>query len=85
MIVEITVKTKDGKTFKYNSQAVAIRNARIAAGLTREAAAERVGIKVQAWQQYEYGTRSPKDSMVEKMAAALGVDISVLTTFSGQV
>ena len=40
MIVEITVKTKDGKTFKYNSQAVAIRNARIAAGLTQEAAAE---------------------------------------------
>ena len=79
------IKTKDGKTMKYNSQAVAIRNAREMAGITQEEAAERVGIKVQAWQKYEYGTRSPKGPMLEKIASVLGVDIGVLTTFSGKV
>lgn len=85
MILEITIKTRDGKTIKYNSQAAAIRKAREDAGISQAEAADRVGIKVQAWQQYEYGTRTPKDSMLEKIAVALGVDISVLTTFSGQV
>ena len=85
MIFEITIKTRDGKTIKYNSQATAIRRAREEAGISQAEAADRVGIKVQAWQQYEYGTRTPKDSMLEKIAVALGVDISVLTTFSGQV
>lgn len=70
---------------KYNSQAVAIRNAREMAGITQEEAAERVGIKVQAWHKYEYGTRSPKDPMPEKIASALGVDIGVLKTFLGKV
>ena len=55
------------------------------AGITQEEAAERVGIKVQVWQKYEYGTRSSKDPMLEKIASVLGVDISVLTTFSGKV
>lgn len=70
---------------KCNSQAVAIRNAREMAGITQEKAAERVGIKVQVWQKYEYGARSPKDPMLEKIASVLGGDISVLTTFSGKV
>lgn len=83
MIVEITVKTKDGKSFRYNSQAEAIKKARIAAGLTQEQAAEKAGIKVQSWQKYEYGERTPKDDMLGRIAAVLQVDISVLTSFSG--
>lgn len=83
MIVEITVKTKDGKSFRYNSQAEAIKKARIAAGLTQEQAAEKASIKVQSWQKYEYGERTPKDDMLERIAAVLQVDISVLTSFSG--
>lgn len=83
MIVEITVKTKDGKSFRYNSQAEAIKKARIAAGITQEQAAEKAGIKVQSWQKYEYGERTPKDDMLERIAAVLQVDISVLTSFSG--
>lgn len=83
MIFEITVKTKDGATYKYNSQADAIRKAREAAGLSQEQAAEKVGIKVQNWQKYEYGQRAPKDDMLEKIARALSVDISVLTNFPG--
>lgn len=83
MIFEITVKTKDGKTYKYNSQAEAIRKAREAAGLSQEQAAEKVGIKVQSWQKYEYGERTPKDSMLDKIARVLSVDISVLTNFPG--
>ena len=85
MLVEITIKTKEGGVIKYNSQAAAIRRAREEAGISQAEAASRVGIKVQAWQQYEYGTRTPKDSMLEKIAVALGTDISVLTTFSGKV
>lgn len=83
MIVEIEVKTKDGKSYKYNSQAEAIRKAREAAGLSQEQAAAKVGIKVQNWQKYEYGERAPKDEMLEKIAQALAVDISVLTSFVG--
>lgn len=78
MIIEITVKTKDGKTFKYNSQAEAIKKARIEAGLSQEKAADLVGIKVQSWQKYEYGEREPKECMLEKIAAALGVGIDKL-------
>ena len=66
MILEITVKMKDGKIFKYNSQAEAIKNARLQAGLSQEQAADLVGIKVQAWQKYEYGEREPKAEMLEK-------------------
>lgn len=82
MIVEITVKMKDGEVFKYNSQAEAIKNARIAAGLSQEQTAEKMGIKVQSWQKYEYGERSPKDDMLERIAQVLGVDIEVLTKFT---
>ena len=82
MIVEITVKMKDGEVFKYNSQAEAIKNARIAAGLSQEQAAEKTGIRVQSWQKYEYGERSPKDDMLERIAQVLGVDIEVLTKFT---
>lgn len=85
MVVEITIKMKDGKEFKYNSQAEAIKNARIAAGLSQEQAAEKVGIKVQSWQKYEYGQRMPKDDMLERIAQVLGVDINVLTTFTGGI
>jgi transcriptional regulator with XRE-family HTH domain len=81
MILEITIKTTDGKTYKYNSQAEAIRKAREVAGLSQEQAAQAVGIKVQAWQKYEYGERNPKDDMLEKIAAALNTDIEMLTTF----
>lgn len=83
MIVEITVKTKDGQSFKYNSQAEAIKRARLAAGLSQEQAAEKAGIKVQSWQKYEYGERTPKDDMLERIASVLQVDIKVLTSFSG--
>ncbi len=78
MILEITVKMKDGKIFKYNSQAEAIKNARLQAGLSQEQAADLVGIKVQAWQKYEYGEREPKAEMLEKIAHALGVGIDKL-------
>ena len=83
MIVEITVKTKDGQSFKYNSQAEAIKRARLVAGLSQEQAAEKAGIKVQSWQKYEYGERTPKDDMLERIAGVLQVDIKVLTSFSG--
>ena len=83
MVVEITVKTKDGQSFKYNSQAEAIKRARLAAGLSQEQAAEKAGIKVQSWQKYEYGERTPKDDMLERIAGVLQVDINVLTSFSG--
>lgn len=85
MIVEITIKMKNGEEFKYNSQAEAIKNARIAAGLSQEQAAEKAGIKVQSWQKYEYGQRTPKDDMLERIAQVLGVDISVFTKFTGKV
>jgi transcriptional regulator with XRE-family HTH domain len=81
MILEITIKTTNGKTYKYNSQAEAIRKAREVAGLSQEQAAQAVGIKVQAWQKYEYGERNPKDDMLEKIATALNTDIEMLTTF----
>ena len=83
MIVEITVKTKGGETFRYNSQAEAIKKARLAAGLSQEQAAEKAGIKVQSWQKYEYGERTPKDDMLERITHVLQVDIDVLTSFSG--
>ena len=75
MVVEITIKM----------QAEAIKNARIAAGLSQEQAAEKVGIKVQSWQKYEYGQRMPKDEMLERIAQVLGVNINVLTTFTGGI
>ena len=81
MIVEITVKTKEGKSYKYNSQAEAIKKARIESGLSQEQAAAAVGIKVQNWQKYEYGEREPKESMLEKIASALGVGIDKLCRF----
>jgi DNA-binding helix-turn-helix protein len=64
-----------------NSQAEAIKKARIETGLSQEQAAAAVGIKVQNWQKYEYGEREPKESMLEKIASALGVGIDKLCRF----
>jgi transcriptional regulator with XRE-family HTH domain len=82
-VFQVTIKTRDGKIFRYSSQAEAIKKAREAAGLSQEQAAEAVGIKVQAWQKYEYGERNPKHDMLKKIAAALNTDIEMLTTFNG--
>jgi transcriptional regulator with XRE-family HTH domain len=78
---EVTIRTTDGKTYKFTSQSEAIRKAREAAGLSQEQAAKAVGIKVQAWQKYEYGDRVPKMNMLEKIAKALNTSIEVLTAF----
>nr|DAH53891.1 MAG TPA: Helix-turn-helix XRE-family like protein [Caudoviricetes sp.] len=82
MILEITVKMKDGKTYKFNSQAEAIRKAREEAGLTQAQAAEALGIKVQNWQAYEYGTREPKEDMLEKIARVLNISVDKLYRFT---
>lgn len=82
MIIEITVKTKEGQTFKCNSMSEVIRIAREASGLTQEQASSSVDIKVQSWQKYEYGERSPKDDMLEKIAETLNIQLTVLKTFN---
>lgn len=46
---------------------------------------EKIGIKVQSWQKYEYGQRTPKDDMLERIANGLSVDIDVLTMFTGKI
>lgn len=83
MTLEITIITQDGKKVKYNNLAEALKRTRIDAGFSQEQLAERLGIIVQNLQKYEYGQRNPKDDMLQRFAETLGVDIYVLTTFSG--
>jgi transcriptional regulator with XRE-family HTH domain len=85
MKVEIKVKMKDGTILKYNNQAAAIKNARVSAGLSQAAVAEAIGTNVETYQQYEYGTRTPKDATFEKIANALGVAVEILLCVGGEV
>jgi transcriptional regulator with XRE-family HTH domain len=78
MIVDIKVKMKDGSIFRYNNQAEAIKAARTAAGLSQQAVAVAIGTNVETYQKYEYGTRTPKEATLEKIANALGVAVEVL-------
>lgn len=83
MDYEIIVKTHDGEIFKFNSIALAIKKARETSGLSQKQVATKLGINVANWQKYEYGMRFPKESMLEKIAIVLGVDISELTNYKG--
>ena len=49
-----------------------IRNARLAAGMTQEQAAEASNVSVESWRAYEYGNRMPPADAVAAMAEGLG-------------
>ena len=52
-----------------------IRNIRIAKGITQKEISEKLGITPTAWRKFESGTCSPKIDTLEKIAAALDVNI----------
>ena len=52
----------------------AIKQLRTRAGLTQDAAGERLGISAQAWQRYEAGNRNFSADLIAKLAMALGID-----------
>ena len=49
-----------------------IKNARLAAGLTQERAAELCNVSIESWRAYEYGNRMPPAETVAVMAGKLG-------------
>ena len=66
---------KSGKTPEL---AKALRNARIAAGLTQEAAAELIGVSAMMISQYERGVHAPGIEVVQKMSEVYGVSVDRL-------
>lgn len=54
-----------------------IRKMRIARNLTQRELAARTGIHEVLMRRYEYGDRRPKLNQLEKIAAALGVDVAI--------
>lgn len=78
MIIKISIKMKTGEEYIYNNQAEAIIEARVKAGLTQKDVANKIGIAVSNYQKYEYGERTPKAQLLEKLAKVLNVDIDVL-------
>lgn len=52
-----------------------IKNARKAAGLTQQQAADKVGIAKEVYQMYEYGTRNPRLEKLKAIADACGVSL----------
>lgn len=54
-----------------------IREMRIARDLTQKELAARAGIHEVLMRRYEYGDRRPKRNQLEKIATALGVDVTI--------
>ena len=54
-----------------------IRTARLAAGLTQQAAADATGVHVTQWCRWERGS-SPRAEMLGRLAIALGVTLEAL-------
>ena len=52
-----------------------IRAARLAAGLSQEAAAERSGVGYKRWQEIEGGSANPTIRTLDRIATTLGVEI----------
>lgn len=55
----------------------AIRAARLAAGLTQEAAAERHGVSQPQWSDWERGVRTPGVDQLAAIAATLGCELRI--------
>lgn len=56
-----------------------IRQAREDAGMTQATAAAKYGCTRTIWCQWETGSKSPSLNVLEKMAAVVGLEISVQT------
>lgn len=78
MLIKITIKMKNGDEYIYNNQADAIRDARVKAGLSQKEVAEALEIQVGNYQKYEYGSRTPKPQLLDKIAHILNIDVEVL-------
>lgn len=65
-------------TIETSSTAATIRRYRIAAGLSQEALAARVGLGRVTIARHESGTRAPNVSSLRRYAAVLGVDMDEL-------
>ncbi len=52
-----------------------IRRARMEGGLSQKELAERLGVSSPTVGQWESGRRNPKDETLQRIAAALGVDV----------
>ena len=61
-----------------------IRHARSAAGLTQEELAQKTGIKIKSIQNWEQGLSTPRIKQLNKLATALGVEVSVLLSDKGE-
>lgn len=57
-----------------------LKQARLDAGLTQRQAAERAGIAVSQWQDYETGRRVPLVTVAAKLARAVGASLDGLTS-----
>lgn len=78
MLIKITIKMKNGDEYIYNNQADAIRDARVKAGLSQKEVADALGIQVANYQKYEYGSRTPKPQLLDKIAHILNIGVEVL-------
>jgi transcriptional regulator with XRE-family HTH domain len=61
-----------------------IRQARLAAGLTQQMLAERLGITQGAISQWEKGTARPSISVLKPLASVLGITLDELITEESQ-
>ena len=59
----------------------ALTSRRKAIGMSQGALAGRLGLSVGVWRSYEHGRRVPMESLVSRIAAALGVTAGSLTFF----
>lgn len=56
-----------------------LKQTRLEKGLTQKEVAETIGISYQNYQQWERGTRNPKENTLENIAKALDVPLDYLT------
>ncbi len=62
-----------------------IRNKRLAAGLTQEELAQKVGVSAPAVSKWEKGTSYPDITLLPVLARNLGTDINTLLDFSSDL
>ena len=56
-----------------------VKEARILAGFSQPALAEKIGVSARSVQAYEKGEKKPRQAMLAKLARALGVSVKYLT------
>lgn len=76
--MSMSMDMRNGDEYIYNNQADAIRDARVKAGLSQKEVAEEFEIQVANYQKYEYGSRTPKPQLLDKIAHILNIDVEVL-------